>query len=471
MLFNSFEYLCFLTAILIISWIVVGFPRLRVFVLLLASYYFYFSNNGWQVFLIFFSTQVDYFASIAISDEKRESQRKLWLGASLLTNMGMLCYFKYLNFFADSAVDLAALVGVELSWVDLNVILPVGISFYTFQSMSYTIDVFRKEITKESSWINFMFYVSFFPQLIAGPIVRASQFLPQLDRPPRISESEVDHGLFRISRGLFKKIVLADFFAIYADYGFNLANQADPLQTVLGAYAFAFQIYFDFSGYSDIAIGSAALLGYKIPENFRQPYSARSLTDFWRRWHISLSSWLRDYVYISFGGNRQPEKWKVYRNLMFTMLLGGLWHGASWTFVIWGWLHGALLSLERLWRENRHVTAKIKFQTTWVQRLLVFNVVVLTWIPFRAESFEAMVEIFGKIANISFSKVPDVSVIAVMLLMVFLLLTQFLSERWSYQAAFLRLPIIVKWACHIVVWYLVILLNVDQPQPFIYFRF
>lgn len=471
MLFNSLEYLCFLSVVLIVSWIVVGFPRLRIFILLLASYAFYFSNNGWQIFLILFSTQIDYFAGLAISEEKSENKRKLWLGISLFANIGMLCYFKYLNFFADSAVNLATLVGIELSWVDLNVILPVGISFYTFQSMSYTIDIFRKEIPTERSWINFMFYVSYFPQLIAGPIVRAGHFLPQIDRQPRVSEQEIELGLFRISRGLFKKIIVADFFAIYADFGFNLTNQADSLQTLLSVYAFAFQIYFDFSGYSDIAIGSAALLGFKIPENFIQPYSAHSITDFWRRWHISLSSWLRDYVYISFGGSRLSDKWKTYRNLMITMLLGGLWHGASWTFVIWGCLHGTLLSIERLWHKRSLITAKIKIQPFWGKRLLIFNLVVFTWIPFRAESFETMVEIFVKISNISSSVVLDVGTIAIILLMCLLLLIQNISNKWSYQAAFLRLPVIIKWCCHIGVWYLVVLLNIDQPQPFIYFRF
>jgi alginate O-acetyltransferase complex protein AlgI len=302
MLFNSPEYLLFFLTVLTLGWLLIGLPRLRIWVLLLASFYFYQSNSGWQLGLLLIATQVTFWAALMVSRSQKPAVRRAWLLVSVVSNLGMLAYFKYVNFFAETVTEIASRFGVSLTWVDLNVLLPIGISFYTFESLSYTIDVYRGLIPAQQSWYRFAFFVAYFPHLIAGPIMRAGQFIPQLDVRPRLDVQALEEGLMRIGRGLFKKIVLADYLAVFADRAFNAPSQVDMISTWLGVYAFTFQIYFDFSGYTDLAVGSARLMGFQLPENFRNPYVALSATDFWRRWHITLSFWLRDYLYIPLGG-------------------------------------------------------------------------------------------------------------------------------------------------------------------------
>jgi alginate O-acetyltransferase complex protein AlgI len=321
-------------------------------ILLAGSYLFYAAWDVRFLSLLILSTAVDFVVGGRLKDLEDPRRRKLWLALSIVTNLGILGVFKYLGFFADSAADLAALFGVELPHTTLQIVLPVGISFYTFQSMSYTIDVYRRTLSPESSPLRFALYVAFFPQLVAGPIVRAAHFLPQLaaDAPPRLRD--VAPGIFLFAIGLFKKVVMADHFARVVDPVFDTPEFFGAGALALASLANVLQVYCDFSGYSDMAIGAARILGYRLPQNFDRPFASRSPAEMWQRWHISLSTWLRDYLYISLGGNRLGRR-RTAANLMLTMTIGGLWHGAAWTYVLWGFGHGLLLVADRAWKRSR----------------------------------------------------------------------------------------------------------------------
>ena len=351
MLFASFDFVLFILPVLLAYWALAKRPVARSVLLLGASYFFYCASakpptGGWPtpwyfVGLIVASTLVDYFVALGISHTKSRFSRNLCLGISLVGNLGMLGYFKYTGFLLDVARDLAGAVGVEAAIPTLRIALPIGISFYTFQSLSYTIDVWRGRIAAERSLLRFAVYVAFFPQLVAGPIVRASEFLPQLRAGLRVDVEDVNFAIYRITKGLFKKVVLGDLIAAnFTDLVFASPTQYSSLENLLALYAFTLQIYADFSGYSDIAIGVARLLGFRLPENFDRPYQSRDVGEFWRRWHMTLSTWLRDYVFFPLGGSRGTPA-RTYFNLWLTMVLVGIWHGASWNFVIYGNLHAA----------------------------------------------------------------------------------------------------------------------------------
>ena len=348
MLFNSIEFIVFLAVVLLGHFALIPrrLPRLRKGFLLVVSYGFYMAWNPPFGLLLLFSTVLDFSVAQWMERAATPGRRKALLGLSLIGNLGVLGFFKYRDFVLET---LYALFGAALWPVQppaLDLVLPIGISFYTFQTLSYAIDVYRGSQRAARSFLDFALYISFFPQLVAGPIVRSSVFLPQLRRAPRVATYDVEAALVRIGSGLVKKVVFADVLGGYVDPVFSSPDTYGGLNLLLAVYAYAFQIYFDFSGYSDIAIGLARLFGYRIPENFDRPYLAASPREFWRRWHISLSTWLRDYLYVSLGGNRVPAV-RVQLNLMITMLLGGLWHGANWNFVLWGGFHGFLLSLQR----------------------------------------------------------------------------------------------------------------------------
>ena len=483
MLFNSLEYFFFFVAVLIATRCVHGRVSARVLLLLAASYVFYVSNNGWLLLLILASTCIDYAAGLHIERAQTQHGRKLALLASVTANLSILGYYKYVDFFRDAIADAASAWGVQLGWVDLNVVLPVGISFYTFQSMSYTIDVYRGVLPAERSWSRFALYVAYFPQLIAGPIMRATYFLPQVQRVPKITGADVEWGVFLIVRGLFKKIVLADFLAIYADKAFALGPEVDSLDLIVGLYAFTLQIYFDFSGYTDIAIGCSRLLGYRIPDNFRRPYAALGFSDFWRRWHISLSTWLRDYLYISLGGNR-GGRLLTYRNLMLTMLLGGLWHGAGWQFIVWGGLHGLYLCTERALG-----LANAKAETLVAQigrRFVIFHCIVLTWLPFRSESLPDALEYLSRL--LAFDGGLDLTrgMLAVLAIVIGAVLLQWwtdqrqntrtpaLGQSWQArqaQVALMRTMVPAKAALYAGCAVIVVIANAKGAQPFLYFQF
>src|SRR5947207_9161764 len=386
MFFDSTVYLVFLVLVTVLYWRL-RFRAQNCF-LLLASYFFY----GWWdwrfLLLMGTSTVVDFFVARGLDGFSQLRQRRALLILSLAVNFSFLGFFKYCNFFVDSFAQLAALLGLKGIPASLwQIVLPPAISFYTLQEVAYIVDVYHRKIKSADSLLDYALFVSLFPHLIAGPIQRPSHLLPQVQKPREWDSEKAFSGLLLILEGLFRKCVIADNCALIANaaFGGSFGKPSLPV-ALLGMYAFAWQIYGDFSGYSSIARGCAQLMGFHFMVNFRQPYFAESIQDFWRRWHISLSTWLRDYLYIPLGGNRHGER-KTYRNLMLTMLLGGLWHGANWTFVIWGSLHGGGLSAERKFRNEGAL--RIGAVGKWLRRIFIFHVVGLAWIFFRAQSLSA----------------------------------------------------------------------------------
>jgi alginate O-acetyltransferase complex protein AlgI len=393
MFFNSLAFALFLPTVVGLYWV---FPRRwRVPLLLIASYVFY---GWWDVrflALIMLSTVVDWFVAKRLGVMPDGTRRRRWLLISLVGNLGMLAVFKYWNFFTDSAAELLISLGLEPNLPMLRIILPVGISFYTFQTLSYVIDVYRRDLEPEHSLVQFALFVSFFPQLVAGPIERAKHLLPQLrNLPTSMRQIDWAGAALLILRGLFRKVVIADGVAPLVNEVFAKPGIYGSVTVAVGVIAFSLQIYGDFAGYTDIARGTARLFNVDLMENFKAPYLSRGFSEFWRRWHISLSTWLRDYLYVPLGGNR-GTRWETYRNLLITMLLGGLWHGAAWGFVVWGALHGAYLVIERwLSRDRKGAYGSVSLPV-W----LVFGIVTLTWIPFRApnlaQAWEVVQALFG----------------------------------------------------------------------------
>lgn len=472
MLFNSLEYLIFFIGVLIFSWSTVRLPVLRICVLLLANYYFYASNNYWLIIVFFITTQIDYWCAILIENSHKPKVKKRFLTLSVVSNLLILGYFKYCNFFAQTISGFFNLLGIQLDWVSLNIALPLGISFYTFQSLAYTIDVYRGEIKAVRFWPKFSFFISYFPHIIAGPIIRPHYFLPQLDKKPLLSIKQLDSALIYIFRGLLKKIVFGDFLANFADQAFDHPESTNLFAAWLGIYAFAFQIYFDFSGYSDIAIGCARLMGYEIPENFHRPYMSKSVTEFWRRWHMSLSSWLRDYLYIPMGGSRVNKKYKVYRNLMLTMLLGGLWHGAAWHFVVWGGLQGLLLCLEKLFNKGNYKTDDTKVTIRKILLIiLVFHFAVLSWIIFRAENNHLLWELLKSLFRFKTDIIIRSSDFLAIIFLCIGILSQFVDEFTQFDRAFRKASFFIKTAFYAFVVFAILFFNSDEAKQFIYFQF
>ncbi len=391
MLFTSLEYFFFYLIVFAMYWTVT--LRFRKSLLLLSSLWFYAAWDWRFLGLLAFSTGVDFFCGKYLAQATTPPFRRTLILISLISNLGLLGFFKYFGFFADS---FRALFHIHDS-TSLHVLLPIGISFFTFQSLSYTLDIYRG-IQKPASALDFFLYVSFFPQLVAGPIVRARDFLPQLSPLPNFSPAQLTDGVGLILQGLLKKMVFADLLARYADPIFGRPSSYSPLENLLALYAFAFQIYWDFSGYTDIARGSALALGFHFPRNFALPYLATSLRDFWRRWHMSLSSWLRDYLYVSLGGNRGSLV-KICRNVIATMALGGLWHGASWNFVLWGLFHGLGLASERI-LSLMALGKMLKRLPRSIRIVLTFHIVCLGWLLFRCTDLAKAWEILVRIATI-----------------------------------------------------------------------
>ena len=364
--------------------------------LLVASYVFYGAWDWRFLSLIIASTVTDYLVSLKLDEEKVESRRKVLLSVSLAANLGILAIFKYLGFFADSLQSLVMGFGYQLDPITLSIVLPVGISFYTFQTLGYSIDVYRRDIRPEKDFFDFSLFVAFFPQLVAGPIERAKNLLPNIKNPRQVGFESIRRGVILCLLGLIKKVVIADGVAPFVDTVFSTSNPTQ-LEILLAIWLFAIQIYCDFSGYSDIARGIAKMLGFNLMRNFAQPYFAVNPQDFWRRWHISLSTWLRDYLYVSLGGNR-GGRWKTKRNLMATMMIGGLWHGAAWNFVAWGTYQGGLLVLHKLGviriaQQGRLVAGLIHM----LKIALFFQVVCFGWLLFRAESFDQIADMTGRL--------------------------------------------------------------------------
>ena len=492
---------------------------LRILFVTAFSYYFYYKSSGFYFALLAIVTVSDYLIARAIhavmkneelrmkntdyiEDETKQHSsffirhssfvRRMLLSVSLLLDLGLLAYFKYTNFFGSLW---ASVTGGHFTALDI--FLPVGISFFTFQSMSYTIDVYRGELRPLKSLLDYAFYVSFFPQLVAGPIVRARDFIPQIRQPLTVTNEMFGRAVFLIMAGLFKKAVISDYISVnFVERVFDQPNLYSGLENLLAVYGYTLQIYCDFSGYSDMAIGLALLLGFRFPKNFDAPYKSRSITEFWRRWHISLSSWLRDYLYISMGGNRHG-KFRQRLNLMITMLLGGLWHGASLNFIIWGGYHGLLLCLDK-WRmkneecrmKNTGITdTETKKRSSFFtphssffilhssfQTLITFHLVCFGWIFFRNQSFDSA---FAMLHQIAYNFQPQVflqwaeSYWAVGLMMLIGYTLHFLPARSSDAAQRLltRMPLPLQAACIVIVAYIVVQIKSSDVQPFIYFQF
>ncbi len=408
MLFTTLAYAKFFAAVFVVSWALARMknPWPRIVFLLACSYGFYAAWKWEYLPLIFASSTVDYFLARAIAARPKTDPRRLrLLFVTVVLNLGFLGFFKYWNFALENAAALRALLTgtTALQPADaLRVLLPpVGISFFTFESMSYVIDVYRGDLEPHESYFRYLLFVSFFPHLVAGPIVRPRDLLPQFERPATLSREEGGEALFLIALGLVKKLIISDQLATnLVDRVFERPVNFSALEVLAGVYGYAVQIYCDFSGYTDIAIGSALLLGVRFPKNFDAPYKAHDLADFWHRWHISLSTWLRDYLYIPLGGSRGAP-WQTYRNLMLTMILGGLWHGASWTFVFWGFLHGLGLAVTRWWQRRKPANAEPSIVGHAFGVFLTFHYVCLAWIFFRAPSFASATLVLKRLATLT----------------------------------------------------------------------
>jgi alginate O-acetyltransferase complex protein AlgI len=469
MWFDTPAYAFFLIIVVTVYWRL-GRKSQNIF-LLAASYFFY----GWWdyrfLLLMIASTTIDFFIARKIQQTDHSATRRTLLIVSLVVNFAILGFFKYFNFFADSANHALGLLGLSVSAPLLRIILPPGISFYTFQEVAYIVDVYKRKLPAAESFIDYALFISLFPHLIAGPIQRPGHLLPQVQRERVFDSGRFFDGIMLILSGLFRKCVVADNCALLANAAFsgNLGSPTLPV-VAIGAYAFAWQIYGDFSGYSDIARGSAQLLGFHFMVNFRQPYLSTSIQDFWRRWHISLSTWLRDYLYIPLGGSAEPG-FPTYRNLLLTMLLGGLWHGANWTFVIWGWLHGVALAVERYFRRAGKFQESIRSAWTWPQRIFVFHLVCLGWIFFRADSLHLAGTLLRGLGALAWQSEYTVALKFLALFALPLFLLDLYLER-SGEEYFLqeRTPMArLAIACGAIV--CIAFFSANQPNAFIYFQF
>ena len=469
LLFNSWVFAAFF----VVVWVLHRPARVRWQngVVLVASYIFY----GWWdwrfLSLLAVSTLVDFSVARRMSSAA-EAQRRGLLMVSLVTNLGILGFFKYFGFFVGSAAGALTTLGFEVDWSVLTIVLPVGISFYTFQTMAYTIDVYRRRLEPTSDFLAFAVYVSFFPQLVAGPIERAQRLLPQLTKARRATRSQLASGLVLILIGLARKIAIADVAAPAVDRVFADLSSATAIATLGGVLLFSLQIYADFAGYSDIARGTARMLGIDLMINFEHPYFSTNIADFWRRWHISLSTWLRDYLYIPLGGNRQGPV-KTYRNLMLTMLLGGLWHGAAWTFVVWGGIHGFALAVHRRWKETREPRAKHGRTAATLGWLATMMVVVLAWVFFRAASLGDAVQGVLNIATmrggLDLGSLDLLALFAVLAAVV--LFIDIPQRRHMNHTQIMSWPTVARGLSYAGLILLMVVVPKGTEIPFIYFQF
>lgn len=469
LLFNSYEFLFLGILVMSVYSIIYRRKLPRTLFLFAFSLFFYYKTSGLFVLLLLATLTAVYFLTRWMNQQ--EGSRRKWLLAAVVTVvLGVLGYFKYANFLGENISQL-----LRLDFHGFDILLPVGISFYSFQMLSYAIDVYRRELPDERDFLDYAFYITFFPQLVAGPIVRAKNFLPQLKRPVIVRRIEVEKGFFLIMMGLFKKSILADYLAQYNDLVFGNPGAYGGVETLMAIYGYAIQIYCDFSGYTDMAIGMGKMMGFDLGINFNKPYQSTSLSDFWHRWHISLSSWLRDYLYIPLGGNRKG-KVRTYVNLMITMLLGGLWHGANWKFIFWGGMHGLGLVIDKLWRQ----LTKRRFEGNIVCRVLgwfiTLHFVVVLWIFFRADSFatawQMMQQVFTDFNPAILPAFYQTRKLFVWLMIASIAIHAIPSSRFSQvEEAYVRTPFLVKALAFIILIQCILQIQSDGVQPFIYFQF
>ncbi|WP_242133254.1 MBOAT family O-acyltransferase [Aestuariivivens marinum] len=478
MLFNSLDFALFLPIVFLLYWFVFKKNlRLQNGFVLVASYVFY----GWWDYrflaLILISTIVDYLIGIHLSRTRSANNRKTIFAISLIVNIGLLGFFKYYNFFLDNFITAFSFFGASFKAESLNIILPVGISFYTFQTLSYTIDVYRNKVNPTKDFIAFAAFVAFFPQLVAGPIERASNLLPQFFAKREFKYQKAVDGLRQILWGLFKKVVIADNCAIFVNQIFENYNAYSGSTLLLGAVFFAFQIYGDFSGYSDIAIGTARLFGFNLKQNFAFPYFSRDIAEFWRRWHISLSTWFRDYVYIPLGGSRVNKLFQA-RNVFIIFIVSGFWHGANWTFLIWGTLNALYFLPLLLLKKNRKHTNVVAENTVLpsatevIQITITFFITVLAWVFFRAktvgDAFQYLLGIFKQ----SLLSLPEIRPTYVLVFLLIFLVVEWNGRRSQYaiEHLWLKKHWLLRWGIYYII-VIVIFLYGGKQQEFIYFQF
>ena len=477
MLFNSIEFVIFLPIVFFIYWFVINKNlKQQNFFLLFASYVFY----GWWdwrfLSLIFFSSIVDFVVGKNLAKHTNPVKRKMLLYTSIIVNIGFLGIFKYYNFFAESLVNAFSFFGTHLNISSLNVILPVGISFYTFQTLSYTIDVYNKKLEPTRDIVAFFAFVSFFPQLVAGPIERAKNLLPQFYKHRTFEYSKATDGLRQILWGLFKKIVIADNCAVFVNQVFGNHHNYSASTLVLAVVFFAFQIYGDFSGYSDIAIGTARLFGFSLMRNFAFPYFSRDIAEFWRRWHISLSTWFRDYVYIPLGGSRGGTSSKI-RNTFIIFIVSGFWHGANWTFIVWGFLNALYyvpLMIMQKNRTNLNAVAENKILpnlTEFLQITLTFCLTLFAWIFFRANNLSHAFSYISSICSTSLFSMPNIPSKSIFVFLLILVAFEWIHRDKQHALQFnKKLPIAINWSIYYTILVIIFLFG-GQQQQFIYFQF
>jgi alginate O-acetyltransferase complex protein AlgI len=481
MLFNSLNFAIFLPIVFILYWFATnGKLRLQNILLLVSSYFFYACWDWRFMFLLIFSTLLDYYTGIKIYEATKQRNKKFWLWFSIGINIGFLGVFKYYNFFATSFEDGLALLGQKTNLGTLKVILPLGISFYTFHGLSYVIDLYKNRIKPERNFIDYSVFVSFFPLLVAGPIERASHLLPQILKKREFNYSKAVDGLRQILWGLFKKIVIADNCAELANATFNNYTHYSGSTLFLGAIFFSFQIYCDFSGYSDIAIGTARLFGIDLLRNFAFPYFSRDIAEFWRRWHISLSSWFKDYLYIPLGGSK-GGMWMKIRNTLIIFLVSGFWHGANWTFIVWGGLNALYVMPSIIFNTNRNnldIVAKGKYLPTFkefIEIVLTFSLTVFAWIFFRAENISYAISYISKIFTPSLFYIPHLGkslTLPISLLTMIFIIIEWIGREQQYAIAHIAAKWYkpFRWAMYYAIIFSIFYFS-GKEQQFIYFQF
>lgn len=476
MLFNSVDFAVFLPVVFVLYWFVTSRNlKLQNFLILSASYFFY----GWWdwrfLALIIFSTIIDYFVGLRLHKEENQVKRKLLLFTSIGVNLGFLGFFKYYNFFLENFIAAFSFFGAEISAGSLNIILPVGISFYTFQTLSYTIDIYRKKIEPTRDLLAFGAFVGFFPQLVAGPIERAANLLPQFYSHRKFSYANAVNGMRQILWGLFKKVVIADNCAEFANTIFNNSSDYSGSTLVMGALFFTFQIYADFSGYSDIAIGTAKLFGFTLMRNFAFPYFSRDIAEFWRRWHISLSTWFRDYVYIPLGGSRGGTG-MIVRNTFIIFVVSGFWHGANWTFIFWGALNAVYflpLILSKRNRVNLEIVAKNAYLPNIKELssiVITFILTVFAWIFFRAENLAHAFSYLNGIMSASLFTIPELKPAFLIILIIGFMLVEWLGRENAFAIERLKFGTASRYSIYTIL-VLLIYIYSGKQQEFIYFQF
>jgi alginate O-acetyltransferase complex protein AlgI len=478
MFFNSLNFAVFLPIVFFLYWFLTkGDLKIQNILLLVSSYFFYAFWDWRFLFLLIFSTLLDYLTGVKMSDAKDRNSKKIWFWLSILINLGFLGVFKYYNFFAESFANVLDKIGLQVNLFTLKVILPVGISFYTFHGLSYVIDIYKDRIKAEKDFLDYSLFVCFFPLLVAGPIERATHLLPQIKKKRTFEYSKALDGLRQILWGLFKKVVIADQCAEYANQIFNNSADYSGSTLILGAILFSFQIYGDFSGYSDIALGTAKLFGIDLLRNFAFPYFSRDIAEFWRRWHISLSSWFKDYLYIPLGGSK-GGMWMKIRNTFIIFLVSGFWHGANWTFIVWGFLNALYIIPSIMFKTNRtnlEIVAKGKHLPSlkdFCYIIITFSLTTFAWIFFRAENLNHAAQYISRIFSRSLFSAPSlIPITLLILLFIFVIIEWFGREnQYAIEKNSFKLPIIINWVFYYILIFLVCYFA-GSEQEFIYFQF